>query len=353
MELTDASKARIFHELLSKLAAGQKPDPALLNQFVSLQNAHVQTGPKLGQKVPDFTLPDQDERKDTLHDLMGAKGLLLVFVRSADWWPYCRSQLVELQDSVKGLSRNEVHVATISYDPPETLKQFAGAHQITYPMLSDQGSAVIREFGILNTNIPPDTRFYGILFPGQYLLAPDGTLRDKLFLSDFETGLSASEMLLTHYGIPAAENGVTVNVEDVRATIILSDKRGFGGQRLGTRVDFKVAPGWHIYGKPLPEGYTPTSVEFDQSLVASQALRLPKPKPVKFELLGEALPVYEGEFKGEGYIVLNQKLAAGEQKLTGTINFQECNDNICKLPQSVHFEIPIKIEPYVPATAKK
>jgi len=85
MELTDASKARIFHELLSKLAAGQKLDPALLNQFVSIQNAHVQTGPKLGQKIPNFTLPDQDERKHTLHDLMGAKGLLLVFVRSADW----------------------------------------------------------------------------------------------------------------------------------------------------------------------------------------------------------------------------------------------------------------------------
>jgi DsbC/DsbD-like thiol-disulfide interchange protein len=220
-------------------------------------------------------------------------------------------------------------------------------------MLSDQGSVVIRKFGILNTNIPPDTRFYGIPFPGQYLLAPDGTVRDKLFLPDFETRPSASEMLLTHYGIPAAENGLSVTVEDVRATIILSDKRSFGGQRLGTMVDFKIAPGWHIYGEPLPEGYTPTSVKFDNILVASQSLTLPKPKPVKFELLGEVLPVYEGEFKGEGYILLKQKLPAGEQKLTGTINFQECNDNICKLPQSARFEIPIEIEPYVPAATKK
>jgi hypothetical protein len=84
-ELDDASRARIFHEVLSKFAAGEKPDPALLNQFVSLQNAHVQAGPKLGEKVPEFTLPDQDGRKHTLGNLMGAKGLLLVFVRSADW----------------------------------------------------------------------------------------------------------------------------------------------------------------------------------------------------------------------------------------------------------------------------
>jgi hypothetical protein len=84
-QLDDASRASIFHDALSKFAAGEKPDPVLLNQFVSIQNAGVQTGPKLGEKVPEFTLPDQDARKRTLRELMGANGLLLVFVRSADW----------------------------------------------------------------------------------------------------------------------------------------------------------------------------------------------------------------------------------------------------------------------------
>lgn len=84
-EFDDASKAKIFHEVLSKFAAGEKPDPALLNQFVSIQNAHVRTGPKIGEKVPDFALPDQNGRQHTLSELMGPNGLLLVFVRSADW----------------------------------------------------------------------------------------------------------------------------------------------------------------------------------------------------------------------------------------------------------------------------
>jgi Disulphide bond corrector protein DsbC/AhpC/TSA family len=246
-----------------------------------------------------------------------------------------------------------VNIASISYDSDEVLNRFAEEHHITYPMLSDRGSVVIRKFGILNTNVPPDTRFYGIPFPGQYLLAPDGTVREKLFLPDYQTRPSASEVLLKEYGIPTADNGATIRAEDVQARIILSDKRSFGGQRLGTAVDFKVAPGWHIYGEPLPAGYSPTSVRFDDDLVASQSLKFPEPKAVKFELLGETLPVYEGEFKAVGYILLKQKLPAGEQKLTGTLNFQECNDNICKLPQSVHFEIPIRIDAYVPAAAKK
>jgi len=137
---------------------------------------------------------------------------------------------------------------------------------------------------------------------------------------------------------------LTIAAEDVQATIVLSDNRGSGGQRLGTAVDFKVAPGWHIYGEPLPADYTPTSVKFDDALVANQSLTFPKPKPVKFDLLDEVLPVYEGNFKARGYILLKQKLPMGQQKLAGTINFQECNDNICKVPQSIHFEMPITLD---------
>jgi hypothetical protein len=48
------------------------PDPASL-------------GPKVGESVPDFSLRDQSGRIRTLEDLMGPKGLVLVFFRSADW----------------------------------------------------------------------------------------------------------------------------------------------------------------------------------------------------------------------------------------------------------------------------
>jgi cytochrome oxidase Cu insertion factor (SCO1/SenC/PrrC family) len=57
----------------------------LLNWFVALQNRNVTSGIAVGAAAPDFSLPDQHGRQRTLHDLMGPKGLLLVFVRSADW----------------------------------------------------------------------------------------------------------------------------------------------------------------------------------------------------------------------------------------------------------------------------
>lgn len=42
-------------------------------------------GPQVGDLAPDFSLPDQDGRRRTLASLMGDKGLVLVFNRSADW----------------------------------------------------------------------------------------------------------------------------------------------------------------------------------------------------------------------------------------------------------------------------
>ena len=42
-------------------------------------------GPQVGTRVPDFTLADQRGRPRTLASLMGPKGLMLVFIRSADW----------------------------------------------------------------------------------------------------------------------------------------------------------------------------------------------------------------------------------------------------------------------------
>jgi len=42
-------------------------------------------GPQVGSRVPDFTLADQRGQPRTLPSLMGPKGVVLVFFRSADW----------------------------------------------------------------------------------------------------------------------------------------------------------------------------------------------------------------------------------------------------------------------------
>jgi len=42
-------------------------------------------GPQVGQRVPEFSLPDQTGRVRNLESIMGPRGGMLVFLRSADW----------------------------------------------------------------------------------------------------------------------------------------------------------------------------------------------------------------------------------------------------------------------------
>jgi hypothetical protein len=42
-------------------------------------------GPQVGQRVPDFSLTDQSGKTWTLQSIMGPRGAMLVFYRSADW----------------------------------------------------------------------------------------------------------------------------------------------------------------------------------------------------------------------------------------------------------------------------
>ncbi len=271
-------------------------------------------------------------------------------------------QLVELQNSSAAFRQKGINVASITYDSREALAGFAATYRIQYPMLSDAGSKVIRSFGILNTNIPEDhPMMYGIPFPGDFLLGPDGVVRDKRFLPDYQYRPTASEVLLKNFGVGVGGSAAEIRTEELAAEVTLSSERAFTGQELAVVVKFSLKSGWHIYGQPLPAQYTATSVTFDDELLAAQELEFPPARPMALKALGETLPVYEGEFRAQGRLRLRwsppaeirsfglgEPIDPGERKLTGTLRFQACNDEVCTAPRAVRFEIPLRIEPGVP-----
>ena len=42
-------------------------------------------GPQVGERIPDFALPDQHGTVRTLESIMGERGAMIVFHRSANW----------------------------------------------------------------------------------------------------------------------------------------------------------------------------------------------------------------------------------------------------------------------------
>jgi peroxiredoxin len=60
------------------------------------------------------------------------------------------------------IRRQGLGLAAVSYDSVAALKNFADRQHITYLLLSDPDSKIIRAFGILNETVTPGTMTYGI-----------------------------------------------------------------------------------------------------------------------------------------------------------------------------------------------
>ncbi len=255
---------------------------------------------------------------------------------------------MELEQFRDALEAEGIRIAVVTYDSQEILRRFAERFSIGYPLLSDAESRVIRDFGILNRDMPEGNQFHGIPYPGNFLLSADGIVQAKYFLPDYQTRPSASEVLAktfdTSHG-PAVE----VPLDEVVARIALSDSQVVPGRQLGVTVDLSIAPGWHLYGEPLPDNYVPTRIAFDAELAADQSLELPQPDRVRFELLGETLPVYSGSVRGIGTLLIRSRLRPGRYAVKGQLQYQACQDESCGAPQTVPFEIPIEVADQAPA----
>jgi hypothetical protein len=265
------------------------------------------------------------------------------------------------------LKAHGINAASITYDSREILSNFSDAYKIEFPLLSDAGSKVIRAFGILNTNVPEDHKMmYGMPWPGEYLIAPDGTVRDKVFLRSYEHRPVASEVVLRHFD-SAGANSVEIDGGVLKATVALSTDRCFTGQELGLALEVRLEPGWHIYGKPLPANYQAVDLTLESPLIAEQSLELPAPTPLLLKALGETLPVYGDGFKAHGKVgikwsppmpapfllALGEMIKPGPYQIEGMLRFQACSDEICEPPQAIKFVLPLTIEAGVPAAPKK
>jgi hypothetical protein len=259
-----------------------------------------------------------------------------------------------LEQSRPLIEKEGVRIAAVSYDSQETLQRFAEKYQIRIPLLSDRDSAVIRRFGILNTNIAPGLRAHGVPHPVEYLIAPDAVVVRKYFVPNYQHRVTASAVVLREFGV-AGDGAPTVTLRSGALTVEvgLSAAKAFAGQEISFFAKFTLQPGWHVYGSPLPQVYTATSVAFEDPKIIRQSFELPPAAPMQFAALGETIPVYTGSFRGLGSLLLKFPLEAGKTVLRGHVRYQQCSDTVCESPETVPFELPLTLDPFVVARPHK
>lgn len=101
----------------------------------------------VGDIAPNFELPDTNLKMRKSDEFKGKKTILSFFVAASS--PVCEVELCNFRDSWNEISNLGAQVIAISNDGPFANKAFAQKNNISYPVLSDYNSKVIKEYGIL------------------------------------------------------------------------------------------------------------------------------------------------------------------------------------------------------------
>jgi peroxiredoxin len=102
---------------------------------------------KIGQKAPDFELPDQDMKPHKLSDYRGKKTILAFFPAAES--PVCTAEMCALRDSLDELRDYGAQVLGISVDGPFANKFFVQNRHLNFPVLSDYARKTIKKYGIV------------------------------------------------------------------------------------------------------------------------------------------------------------------------------------------------------------
>ncbi len=101
----------------------------------------------VGERAPEFTLPDQDGREISLSQLLRA-GSVIVYFYPADFTPGCTREACSIRDLHDELRGVGLTVVGISPQGPDSHRRFRTQHNLPFTLLSDEDKAVIRMYGV-------------------------------------------------------------------------------------------------------------------------------------------------------------------------------------------------------------
>jgi peroxiredoxin len=270
-----------------------------------------------------------------------------------------QSQLPELR--AKGLG-----LAAISYDPVDILSAFSRQRGITFPLLSDAGSATIKRYGILNP-VPekalglykddpavkadvqkyvslfgPTAAMVGMAFPGTFILNRKGNVTSRFF-EDFYIDRNTVSSVLVRLGANAAPVAATkVSSTHLELTTWPSDAAIAPGNRFSLVLDIQPGPHIHVYA-PGAKGYRVVTLTIEpQPNVRVLPVQYPASQIYFYKPLNERVPAFQAPFTLVQEVILEgtpQAQAALRGKdnltLTGKLDYQACDDKECFNPTSV------------------
>ena len=129
---------------------------------------------KVGDKAPDFTLPDTELKKRTLKEFLGHKIVIAFFVGA--FTSVCTKEMCAFRDSMARLTDLEAQVIGISVNDPFSNKAFAEKNRLTFPILSDYNRQAIKAYGVETPNFG-GLDGYTVAKRSIFIVNPNGTVK--------------------------------------------------------------------------------------------------------------------------------------------------------------------------------
>jgi len=252
-----------------------------------------------------------------------------------------------------------MNLAAVSYDPVPVLADFSARRGITFSLLSDAGSATIKRYGILNTTIDPKNERYGYPFPGTFIVDRHGIVTSRVFESLYQERSTMSSILV-RLGRQVDAPATKIHGAHLDVTSYATDQVAAPGTHFSLVLDVTPAARVHVYA-PGATGYIPVAITLQpQPGLVVRGARFPKAEDYFFEPLNEHVPVYQHPFRIVQDVMLDpSREAAARLKdmtsltITGTFEYQACDDKVCFTPQSIPLSWTIGVKPLDNERAKR
>lgn len=196
--------------------------------------------------------------------------------------------------------------------------------------------------------MPTEDHQWGVAYPAVFVLDEAGRVVQKRIQEHYRAREGAVKLLEDALGIAAATHHQTrrASAPRVRVSAFVDSDSYVRWQKTRLHVELHVDPGWHVYGQPIPAGYTPLAVEVEpQSGLEVGEPVYPPAHPFKVEGLEEQFYVHEGHVRVVVPIAINVPAGRGEVTVRVTVRHQACSETECISPRESVVEIPLQEAP--------
>ena len=124
----------------------------VLALVVSARTADIPEPPAIGATITDFSLPDTDGTSHSLASLKGKNGTVLIFI--AVQCPVSNAyneRMEKLAQDFKARGVNVIGINANTTEPAADVKKHAMEHNLTFPILKDEGSKLADTLGATRT----------------------------------------------------------------------------------------------------------------------------------------------------------------------------------------------------------